>query len=419
MGDLMSPTVHILGGGTFFHIRPHFSICAPAFGSTATWLATRFEADVLQGSELYPQLHFTRMANPRCRMETNADVAERLDGIIKGGPNCKIVIMSVALCDWEAVEKQGDVFRTGKNQPRLKTSEHALLQLGFVPAAKLIGRIRKTRKDIFLVGCKTTTGATPDEQFTAGLHLLKEASANLILANDLHTRQNMIVTPEEARYTAADPSNREATLELLYQMIKSRSNLTFTRSTVKEAPLIAWDDCSIPSSLRTVVDHCIKRGAYKPFRGSTVGHFAVKVDNSTFITSIRKSNFNELANTGMVLVESTGPDHVIAYGAKPSVGGQSQRIIFKAHPGYDCIVHFHCPLKTDRHVNTREQIHYECGSHECGQNASDGLEPYGDLKAVMLDKHGPNIVFKRDIDPNVVIDFIETNWDLEGSTRNV
>jgi hypothetical protein len=38
------------------------------------------------------------------------------------------------------------------------------------------------------------------------------------------------------------------------------------------------------------------------------------------------------------------------------------------------------------------------------------------LYAVMLDKHGPNIVFNRDTDPLFVIKFIEEHFDLKGST---
>ena len=34
----------------------------------------------------------------------------------------------------------------------------------------------------------------------------------------------------------------------------------------------------------------------------------------------------------------------------------------------------------------------------------------------MLDNHGPNIVFHHSIDPQEVIDFIESNFDLTGKT---
>ena len=37
-------------------------------------------------------------------------------------------------------------------------------------------------------------------------------------------------------------------------------------------------------------------------------------------------------------------------------------------------------------------------------------------KAVFLDKHGPNIVFPKDIDPQEVIEFINANFDLDKKT---
>lgn len=59
---------------------------------------------------------------------------------------------------------------------------------------------------------------------------------------------------------------------------------------------------------------------------------------------------------------------------------------------------------------------YECRSHECGQNTSNGLAQFGSLKAVMLDNHGPNIVFSKETDPAEVIAFIERNFDLAAKT---
>jgi hypothetical protein len=106
----------------------------------------------------------------------------------------------------------------------------------------------------------------------------------------------------------------------------------------------------------------------------------------------------------------------LAYGAKPSVGGQSQRIVFKDHPDVDCIVHFHCPIKAGSLVPTVSQYEFECGSHQCGNNTSRGLAKFGNLYSVYLDNHGPNIVFNRSIDPQEVINFIEDNFDLSSKT---
>jgi hypothetical protein len=107
----------------------------------------------------------------------------------------------------------------------------------------------------------------------------------------------------------------------------------------------------------------------------------------------------------------------------------------------DCIVHAHVPMRRipkgmGRYapgfdpedfasiVPVREQRPYECGSHECGRNTSSGLldidftgtKARAKIKAVMLDEHGPNICFPKDADPDAVIEFIESTWDLEAKT---
>ena len=137
----------------------------------------------------------------------------------------------------------------------------------------------------------------------------------------------------------------------------------------------------------------------------------------------RKHNYNNLREDGLVRIEYDGLDKVIAHGFKPSVGGQSQRIIFDEHPDADCIVHFHCPIKDEmrpvweKYGNIASQFENECGSHQCGANTSRNLANVApDIKAVMLDNHGPNIVFSRYADPQHVIDFIEDNFDLEQKT---
>ena len=110
---------------------------------------------------------------------------------------------------------------------------------------------------------------------------------------------------------------------------------------------------------------------------------------------------------------------LIAMGAKPSVGGQSQRTVFAGYPDTDCIVHFHCPmLEHPRdNITVMSQWQYECGSHECGENTRNGLRPFGNLYAVMLESHGPNIVFSRRTEAQEVIEFIKANFDLSRPTN--
>jgi hypothetical protein len=409
----------IYGGGTFWHVANHFSLCAPAFGGTARRLA-RMAKDILPKMDV--DLRLTRMADHQSRIETNNDIAADLTNVINDDIT-RIVVMSAAMCDfegymmpWEDAHHPGEKRKlpAGVFADRLRTDNgQQFMQL--IPAEKIIRTIRQKRKDIFLVGFKTTCGEDPDVIYIRGLDLCKKASCNLVLANDTKTKFNMVVTPEESRYH--ETYDRNEVLRGLLEMVFHRTHLNFTRSTVVDGQPVPWDSPDVPETLRRVVNYCIEQNAYKPFNGVTAGHFACKLNDTTFLTSIRKTNFNELAKNGLVKIVTDGPDAVIAYGAKPSVGGQSQRIVFHDHPGLDSIVHFHCPKKPDSKVPTVSQREFECGSHECGHNTSRGLAEFGNIKAVYLDQHGPNIVFNsKAVTAEEVIAFINENFDLDQKT---
>jgi len=415
--------IHIIGGGTFSHVRNHLALAAPAFGGTARKLHELLAPHMDDQHEYDVNLHLTKMADHRSKLVTNDDVSALLDTLI-ADPDTRVIILNSAICDYDGtITDDGSVLNpaipSGPHAARLKTRVNGRPLMELTASNKLIGKIRQDRKDIFVVGFKTTTGETSDDQYRIALDMLKRDSLNLVLANDMVTRNNMIVAPEETRY--CETQSRDMVLTILAKMVMSRSRNTFTRSTVVPGPSVEWDSPMIPENLREVVDYCIERGAYKPFRGVTAGHFAVKLDEGRIITSKRKRNFNDLSKEGLVLVEYEGDSKVIAHGAKPSVGGQSQRIVFREHPELDCIVHFHSPLR-DNHpdvIPVADQWQNECGSHQCGANTSRNLRPVGerkDLKVVMLDEHGPNVVFSRYTPANDVIAFINANFDLSKKT---
>ena len=193
-------TIHIISGGTISHVATHLGLCAPAYGKTGQQLLNLCNHIM---PELETVLHQTKMVTGAERvhggtwydgkLETNEDVS-RLVGSIKDDLGAKIVFMPVALCDFVATEyryenKENPDYLTkagkvNKDTRRLKTS-NGPHTLHLVPAPKIIPTIRQKRKDLFLVGFKTTDGVTEDEQYIAGLGLLKESSCNLVLANDI------------------------------------------------------------------------------------------------------------------------------------------------------------------------------------------------------------------------------------------
>lgn len=401
---------HVLGGGTFSHVRAHLALGVPAFGETAIAIN-----EILQRRGEPSTLHLTKMADPRnSKIVTNEDLQATVDNIV-ADPATNIVFFNAAVADEGQV---GDV-PSSKYAERLQSRNLDGANVKLTAAPKIVTNIRKHRKDIFLVAFKATAGDTQDVQYAKALRTVKESHVNLVLANDTVTRTNMIVVPEEARYHIT--TNRKEALENLVDMALLRSGLHFTRSTVIDGPRVPWNGAEVSGNLRFVVDHCINRGAYKPFLGKTAGHFASRGPQAgTFLTSARSSNFNLLSQQGLVFVENHGLDEVVARGAKPSVGGQSQRIVFADHPELDHIVHFHCPIKLGSKVSVREQRPYECGSHECGKNTSSGLKEMADgIFAVYLENHGPNVVFANDVDPDKVVRIIEDNFDLDQKTGGV
>lgn len=421
----MKKIIHVVGGGTSFHVRPHLALSAPSYGT----LAKQIEKHLQDQTEYEVRLRLTKMAGGD--LETNEDVANYIDNDVLAEPRSRILFLTSALCDWTA-SVQEDVVATlsGKDQPRLRTDngDHTLL---LHPAEKVLMRVRskeapKPRKDVFLVACKTTAGASDEEMYARAVEMMKRSSANLVLANDVQRRRNMIVCPEQAAYFVTD--DRDAVVKELVSMTLARSHATFTRTNVlPEKRFIEWADA--PAEFREVVDYAISQGAYRPNAlGVTVGHFAWKWDVSSeqssrtlMYSSRRRRDFNKMEDRDLVRVERTG-EIVDAFGALPSAGARSQMILFDNHPEFDYVIHFHCPLREghDQGLQIQSQREFECGSHECGANTSHGIKTFmvnqTEIGAVMLDNHGPNILFKKGVRVMDVVGFIERNFDLSKQT---
>lgn len=418
----MKKIIYIVGGGVISYVRVHQALSVPSYGTAAKAIKKIFDKQLKENNldeEYEVQLVLTKMASAgESKIETSEQMSNWLDGAI-ANPQTKGIIFNVGMPDFNG--KIGDI-ESGKQAKRL-SSRVGNLQMELTPSEKLVNKIRKERKDIFAVGFKTADNDDEQIQYQKGLKLLKDNSLNLVLVNDVIRYQNMIVVPEEASYKM---ETREEALEMLVKMMIARMQNTFTRSTVVEGDSIDWNSSLVPENLRNVVNHCIEKGAYKPFQGKTVGHFATKVSDGVILTSKRKTNFNDLDKVGLVKIESTGEHEVIAYGAKPSVGGQSQRQIFQNHPDVENIAHFHCPVKKgmEHIIPVRPQWQNECGSHECGRNTSEGLTEFdlgdGDkLKVIYLEEHGPNIGFGKNTNPEKVKSFIDMHFDLSAKTGGV
>lgn len=201
----------ILGGGTFNYVRCHLALAAPAFGGTAETLASMAS---YKFDNMDVKLILTKMADHNSSIVTNDDVDKLVDELI-ADESVKVIIFNVAMCDFTG---QIDGVESGKLAKRLKTSSGNVV-MNLTPAEKVLGKIRRKRKDIFVVGFKTTCNDTEENMFQAGLNLLQKNSCNLVLCNDVGTYTNFIITPEEDKFK----SNRQ---EVLYDLIDMIHKLT-------------------------------------------------------------------------------------------------------------------------------------------------------------------------------------------------
>lgn len=410
----MKRQTYILGGGTFQPIRNHLALCAPAFGTTARKI-----------KELMPEAGFilTKMAAPESNLVTNEDVEGFIDSLLISD-NIGTIILNVAFCDYKALPIDG--IESGIHAERLKTSE-GNITIELTPTEKIIAKIRKARPDIFLVGFKTTTGKTSEEQFSIALKTMKSVKCNLMFANDVITRNNMIITAEESIY--GETTDREKALQELVDITRLRQDLTYNKSEFIQEFSFSIKK-NTPLSFQTVIQFLIDNGGFieNNSNGFTPGHFCYKTSHSTFLSSQRKANHNLVFTEGMSEVsvvwnhldltkaeyaEETEPTFVVRGMRKASVGARSQWLMLKENQDYDCIIHTHNPLKEGSLIPVAEQRPWQCGSRECGVNTVTHLKSFGsNIRAVYLEKHGTNILFKSSQDPNEVIEFIKVNLEL-------
>lgn len=193
--------VAIIGGGTNTYISNHLALSAPAYGTTAIKLEEKFRQH--SENKMDVNLYLTKMAHPDCKdaPDTPEDIEALIDKLV-ADPDTRVIIFNVAMVDYKptslfnlesnAYDAYNPVEITdkfGKYAGRLNTSKLPEVCLELSVQDKIIQKIRKERKDILLVGFKTTCGATKEEQFHKGLKLCKDASANIVFVNDVDKKR--------------------------------------------------------------------------------------------------------------------------------------------------------------------------------------------------------------------------------------
>lgn len=173
----------IIGGGTFNHISKHLSLAAPAFGETARGLAQKISKI---GLNMECVLTLTKMADYNSKIVTNGDLENYVANLISD-PSVKIIVMNAAVCDFSC--------ENPTDEKRLSSSKNYDVVLKGIQG-KILTNIKENRRDIVVVGFKTTSGASEMVQLEKSAHSIESNGVDIVLANDLETRNNFILTKE-------------------------------------------------------------------------------------------------------------------------------------------------------------------------------------------------------------------------------
>lgn len=443
----MKKKIYIFTGGTINRVAPHFAVCAPAYGNVGVDMyrylvdQEKYEVILMPTAMAFSAfMHYGDVGlqlryGDVCKaagvdwIESNQDLYKVVE-YLKEQEDTRCIIMSSAVTDYKASHAEFSdsnpyeyrildrkTAKDGYFKERFNSSLDLKLYLS--SDEKIIDTIRSERKDIFLVSFKATAGLPFSETYNKGLAQLKRSSSNLVFANDIVNKENMVITPEEYPYKY---DSRGEAVEGLCDMILKRLDLTFNRTTLVEGeravPLKLDEEGSIPDNFIPVLGRLIKHGAFKEFNGRTAGHFGCIVEGKDYqrISSVRKVNHNNVLSEGMSKIFIAPDGDIAVMGGKASVGEHTQQAIYDAlGDKVHSIVHFHCPPSKQflNSIPVREQFSFECGSNECGMNTVSGMkEIIKGVWVVHLENHGPNIAFCKDVDPEKLFSFIQFNWDL-------
>jgi hypothetical protein len=175
--------VVVFGGGTFNTISCHLALAAPAFGETAKRLVKMFE----NNGTLEPQLCLTKMADSYSTLMTNEDIDRYLREVILPDEDVKAIIMNAAICDFEIVNPT--------DEARLSSSKDYDVTLVGIKT-KIMACIKQRRPDIVVAGFKTTHGASKVEQVAKAFSSMHASDLDMVLANDLDSRCNILITKD-------------------------------------------------------------------------------------------------------------------------------------------------------------------------------------------------------------------------------
>jgi hypothetical protein len=200
--------IAVFSGGTVIHVRPHFSLCAPAYGNIGTLLEDKLRAADRLINLLPPRDNIFFVDSYRTKMagglqiETNEDLANAVNTVLDD-KDVSVIVMAAAICDFEPAyiasnsSFSGCSSRFGKDQQRLSSDRGMYLHIR--PAQKIIDQIKKKRPDVLLVTFKTTSDQDQDILIRRSKSNMIKSQSDIVLGNDIKNHFNVLVSRKETK----------------------------------------------------------------------------------------------------------------------------------------------------------------------------------------------------------------------------
>lgn len=127
------------------------------------------------------------MADSNSPLIYNEDLDKYLCDIILPDEDVKAIVMNAAICDFE--------MENPSNEARLSSAKDYQATLKGVQG-KIVAKIKQRRPDITVAGFKTTHGASKVEQVAKAFASMAANNLDMVLANDLDSRNNILITKD-------------------------------------------------------------------------------------------------------------------------------------------------------------------------------------------------------------------------------
>lgn len=281
-------------------------------GKFAVWLANLGHDVILLQSDLTLQFQMDELAK-QLRTDAKTIKTEVHNGYDSYAEQCyawasqvDAAVMAAAVVNW--IPKQAFKGKMPTEGYREGDEQH----ISFVLAPRVIDRMKKINPKLKLVGCKMTSGATPDQTYSAAYQTLLKAHCNVVIGNDLsNLKAKFLVYPDGSKVEVTDFKQMYTDLERLFndEFYTTKAEEAVPDANFKDLDLA----CARFDSLCDKYRERFKKRPEGPHGPDRVfGGLAVHIDDHHTLVSPREKGLMFDSKTAVVVTHSNSTERTIS-----------------------------------------------------------------------------------------------------------